>query len=321
MFLHTDQATYVLDRDGQQMHQWSVSFPFSSTLPVPPFAQSRSLFLVPSNPSIYLPMGHNSHQIIRWNLQPWIVNNLTTVHNGSCWSLFVLPDDTFYCSLRAEHHVVLHNQSTVIRIAGMTMSGNTSTTLNQPLGIYVTEIREIYVADCGNDRVQLFRPNQASASTLVGGNNELVRCPSAVVLDADRRVFVADRDNHRIIVVDGDVVRCIVACRGQGAGADQLLQPIDLALDTNGSLLVLDSGNGRVQKFTLRTNSCGKCLFETIRSLFAFLKNRRTTHRIYRTVPVGMLKHGHLPTSRWWVQDHSPYLSIDRIASSSVHVA
>ena len=73
-------------------------------------------------------------------------------------------------------------------------------------------------------------------------------------------VYVADRDNHRVMrwfkgSKSGSV---IIGGQGSGNGTAQLSYPTDLAFDRQGNLYVVDTFNNRVQKFTIDKSSCPK---------------------------------------------------------------
>ena len=92
-----------------------------------------------------------------------------------CWDLFINKNNVLYCSLSERHQIIaksLNNDANLLTIVGGTGSaGSTSTTLNNPRGIFVDIILNLYVADCGNNRVQLFSSGKLSATTIVGNGS------------------------------------------------------------------------------------------------------------------------------------------------------
>ena len=68
-------------------------------------------------------------------------------------------------------------------------------------------------ADCGNNRVQLFKSGQSNATTIAGSGASgtiTLSCPKGVVLDSDDHLFIVDANNNRIIGSDANGFRCIV---------------------------------------------------------------------------------------------------------------
>ena len=147
-------------------------------------------------------------------------------------------------------------------VAGVGCSGSVSSMLNSPAGIFVTVHFDLYVADYNNDRVQLFRSGESSATTVVGkrapGTFVIFR-PTGIVLDGDGYLFVVDQMNHRVIGSGPAGYRCVVGCsKSGGKASNQLNQPNTMSFDSMGNIFVNDRGNTRIQKFLLANNSCGK---------------------------------------------------------------
>jgi DNA-binding beta-propeller fold protein YncE len=199
----------------------------------------------------------------------WTSNASITAMNitGHCDGLFIDSNNTLYCSISSLNQVLklsLNNSTKTAQvIAGNLSSGSNINMLNNPRGIFVDLNFNLYVADCGNNRVQLFQLGEFNATTVAGNDtteNLPLNCPTAVVLDADNNLFIVDNGNHRIIEVTPNNSRCIVGCSGNGSTSSQLSHPTTLSFDSYGNIFVTDQDNNRIQKFNLVTNSCGKCM-------------------------------------------------------------
>ncbi|CAF1428731.1 unnamed protein product [Adineta steineri] len=84
------------------------------------------------------------------------------------------------------------------------LSGNTSTLLNQPIGITLDPMGNIYVADSGNHRIQFFFAGQSNGITIAGvtgspgiGQNQLFS-PYWVIVDNQLNLYVSDTFNNRV---------------------------------------------------------------------------------------------------------------------------
>ena len=105
-----------------------------------------------------------------------------------------------------------------------------------------------------NNRIQLFQSGQLNATTVAGNTSSTItislNCPTGIVLDADKHLFIVDNSNHRIVGSGPNGFRCLVGCNGTGGSAsDQLSYPMSLSFDSYGNIFVTDTGNNRIQKF------------------------------------------------------------------------
>lgn len=74
--------------------------------------------------------------------------------------------------------------------------------------------------------------------------------PAGIVVEPGGRLFVLDRHQHRVVVLDGEG-QLLGLGAGKGWEPGQLYFPDALARLPNGALLICDGGNGRVQLFDL----------------------------------------------------------------------
>ncbi|WP_169978920.1 6-bladed beta-propeller [Tautonia rosea] len=133
----------------------------------------------------------------------------------------------------------------------------------QPLGIttYTDPFGEetIVVSDSGNHRIK-FLSNVGGFNLQFGhegsGEGEY-RWPTGIAVDRHGSVFVADTLNDRVqkvrlwtssLIEIAGTCEQVIGSRGSDPG--QFRAPTGLALDREGNLYVLDSGNHRVQKFS-----------------------------------------------------------------------
>ncbi|CAF1478371.1 unnamed protein product [Adineta steineri] len=88
-----------------------------------------------------------------------------------------------------------------------------------------------------------------------GQGNSLAQLsnPLGVIVDHLGNVYVADRDNHRIMrwckgSKEGSIV---VGGNGEGKQPNQFNYPATLSFDVHGNLYVVDHNNHRIQKFEI----------------------------------------------------------------------
>jgi hypothetical protein len=224
---------------------------------------SRGLF-VTTNGDIYMSNDVDGNiEIWTWNSTSRVI---ALVVLKTCSGIFIDINNRLYCSIESQHKVISTSLTDVLNIwtmvAGDGFSGYELNQLSFPSGIFLNGNSDLYVADCGNDRIQLFTIGQSNGITLIGNNTPtaiLLKRPTGVVLDADNNLYIADQGNNRIVVFGINGLQCLFGCSDiTGSLSSQLNLPQSLAFDSYGNMFVVDSGNNRIQKFMLSTNLCGK---------------------------------------------------------------
>lgn len=158
------------------------------------------------------------------------------------------------------------------RYVVMTLAGDGSTgfndgALNQarfadPFGVAVDAKGNVYVADAGaNNRIRKITPEGVVSTTAGGeegfqdgqGASARFNTPSAIALDADENLYVADTGNNAIRKVTPEGVVTTIA-GGKGAGfqdglaGDALFNgPVGVALDAQKNIYVADTYNDRIR--------------------------------------------------------------------------
>ena len=265
MFINTYDTIFAARQDTGQILLWlNGSINPTSTIPAS-LTFSVSLF-VTSDKDIFVDNGCPNSRVDRWTVNQTKLPS-PMFASARCSGLFVDINDDLYCSQEYRHQVIrksLNSPPTTYEIvAGTGCQGSASNVLDCPYGIFVTTRLDLYVADCNNDRVQLFPSGQMTATTVAGSGSIgsiSLWCPTSVTLDGDGYLFITDSKNHRIVGSGPYGFRCLVGCSGLGgSAADQLHLPYSFSFDSAGNIFVVDTNNSRIQKFTLTTALCGKC--------------------------------------------------------------
>ena len=159
---------------------------------------------------------------------------------------------------------------------------STEDVLNNPVALALDSQDNLYVADTFNHRVLFYekplagnnttpdrvfgQPDLVSTAPNAGGaiSAQSLHYPSSVVLDAADNLYVADSNNHRVLVylnpLGTDAVADFVIGQGgdfgtgvankDGISAASLNYPYGLFVDGNGNLYVADMDNNRVLGYT-----------------------------------------------------------------------
>ena len=145
-----------------------------------------------------------------------------------------------------------------------------SAKLNQPHGVMPDNLGNLFIADMGNNRIRKVDVN--GIITTVAGTNSSgysgdggaavlakLNAPAQVLVDAYGYLFIADKQNQRIRMVDANGKISTIAGTGSiifsgdgGAATNaNIYLPCGTALDPNGNLLICDQYDHRIRKVGL----------------------------------------------------------------------
>ncbi|CAF1154283.1 unnamed protein product [Adineta steineri] len=269
IFVNTNNTIYVANRENSTILIWQEESLNPTKIIHGNFTEPYSLF-VTSNGDIYINDGkYESGQVQKWSAETNTFGTVMNV-NSSCYGLFVDINDTLYCSMHDHHQVVKRSLSDSVinsnRVAaGTGNKGKDSNQLNQPHGIFVDVNLDLYVADCLNNRVQLFQSGESNGITVANqylSINPIITldCPTGIILDAEKYLFIVDAGKNRIVGSGLNGFRCLVGCDGVGSQVNQLNKPFSLSFDRSGNMFVIDFGNHRIQKFKYLKRYCVKVI-------------------------------------------------------------
>ena len=264
MFVDTNNSVYVGATSLNRINVWAIG-QSNPTKTINGSLFALAVVFVTPNGDIYTDSSDSSNSTYR--VEKWSVNANSGVivmfPEGQCFDLFLDIYGNIYCSMTALHQVIRHlsndDINTTAVVAGNGTNGSSSGMLSSPRGIFVNGTLDLFVADCDNNRVQLFRFGERSAETVVGNDTIDLNCPTGIVLDGNGYLFITDSGNNRIIGSGPDGYRCVAGCSRTNSSAwNQMSNPGGLRFDPVGSLLVADTDNNRILKFYFLIGSCGK---------------------------------------------------------------
>jgi tripartite motif-containing protein 71 len=135
--------------------------------------------------------------------------------------------------------------------------------VNSPRGVHVAANGQIYVQDYWNQRVEYINPDGTGATTFgfrgnVDQSGAINFAWDFAIQPVTGDIFVANRENNQIAAFSPTGTPLANGIFGKaGTGNGQFSFPQGIAFAPDGTLLVDDSGNDRIQRFTLGTNSNG----------------------------------------------------------------
>jgi sugar lactone lactonase YvrE len=146
--------------------------------------------------------------------------------------------------------------------SGYAEGTGTASEFASPQGVAVDAAGNVYVADTYNNRIRMITP--AGVTSTIAGNGtpgdvdgaagmaEFNR-PAGIALDAAGTIYVADGGNSLIRTISGGTVKTLAGSGivgyqdGPGSNA-RFNNPIGVAVDPTGNVLVADYSNNRVRK-------------------------------------------------------------------------
>lgn len=137
-------------------------------------------------------------------------------------------------------------------------AGRESGQFKLPKSVYQAEDGRIYVADTGNNRVQVFKANGKFDFTFGsrGRKTGQLNGPQGIVVNSKGLIYVADTKNHRIQIFNRQGIFLSAFGEKSSNNKDEkpakgsFMLPTELALDKNENLYVVDGGNNRIQVFS-----------------------------------------------------------------------
>ena len=125
--------------------------------------------------------------------------------------------------------------------------GSGSAYMPKPINIEVDDDGNKYVADTERNQILVFDRNDDFVTAF--GQRGQFR-PTDMLVDGNN-LYVVDIKGHRIVVLDKSSGNELTSFGSPGSGDENLFQPTNIAMGPDKHLYISDTGNFRVQEYTL----------------------------------------------------------------------
>ncbi|WP_374029183.1 6-bladed beta-propeller [Bdellovibrio bacteriovorus] len=152
--------------------------------------------------------------------------------------------------LDADSYKVFDRNGTFLSKVGT--SGFANGQFNSPMDIAIDKNGLIYIADCGNDRVQVFNSNGTHNRNIglgFGSGNGQMNCPYGIDVDDDLNVYVVEYDNDRVQKFDSSG-NFVMKFGVSGIGVGQFQQAARVRVDSLGNIWVAEISRQELIKFS-----------------------------------------------------------------------
>ena len=204
-----------------------------------------------------------------WNINPislpqQVNPNEKVVLTFPISSFFYTSPDFYplHCQMQQKNSVFFGEKATsiidVVPYSSVSIIGSfgiDNGQFNNPSGIVVNTLGEVYVTDMGNNRIQKFDTNGNFITKWgsPGSGNGQFNNPMGIAIDTTNKIYVVDSYNNRIQKFDSNG-NFITEWGSSGNGKGKFYYPMGITVDHDDQVYVVDTGNMQIQKFDSNGN-------------------------------------------------------------------
>ena len=233
--------------------------PLSSRLFAPMLYNPWAVGVLSDNKRVVLD-PQNGYALLRQDPEGRYICNFGSVHYHLEWSYFMAIDRNLGRLIFA-HPMDFYSDRHSIRVSDLNAVGilefgdygSNPGQFNTPAGVAVDGESRIYVADRGNNRIEVFNSDGSLITTFgsAGSGAGQFNYPQGVAVDSRHRVYVCDKGNARVQILqfNGATLSYLGTLQGK-----TLSSPVGVAIGPGDNVFVTDYGAGRVEAFSANGN-------------------------------------------------------------------
>ncbi|XAY04336.1 hypothetical protein DSM112329_01169 [Paraconexibacter sp. AEG42_29] len=145
------------------------------------------------------------------------------------------------------------------QIAATGSSGSAPGQFDDPEGVRIDPEGNVWVADAGNNRVQKLSATGQPLLSLTYPGTSPPDAAASIALDGQGHVFAASATRHRVVQMNATTGAQVARFGTRGTAAGEFLRPLGVAVQCDGTLVVADTDNNRLQRFTLAAAPANAC--------------------------------------------------------------
>lgn len=218
-------------------------------------------FIIDEDLNALIVCDRGNRRIMRWSLDPDTTEGESLVTDIDCQFLALSERRELFVSDYKMHVIRRYSDGAFIEtiIAGsVNIRGSTTNLLNRPSGIFIDRHETVYIADHLNNRIVKWMRGATDGHIALAikfrkAGDAILSSPLELIVDSEDCIYFVGTMYHDITrwcsrTNKSDIV---AGSENRGKGPNQLYTPRMLTFTEDGSLLVFDSLNYRLQKFKM----------------------------------------------------------------------
>ena len=165
--------------------------------------------------------------------------------------LVITQNDQLVVAEYKEYCITIINTASKEKVKSFGKPGSGKVEFSYPVGVALSQNGDIFVADCGNHRIQVLTAdgNFVAAVGSYGSGRLQFNYPYGIAVHPNKKIFVTEEGNNRVQVLNADL--SFSHWLGMnGSKPREFGTPRGVCFDSNGMVYITSSASNRIHKFT-----------------------------------------------------------------------